>query len=325
MAAFPPIHPVPKVPAAIQNLARLFFLVATSLVVALDATTSTLSGVYTYAFLGLMALFSFGCMVLKTKRAEIPRDIHAPWWSCILGFSMVVVGIFANLLGDPKVLMYFALYLIVVVSVMMGMLERVSILKIVLAVMKSVLPSRARARLSASQSQLHHNSGNSSPTRSGYEVVESPEVLSSEGFNRTGARGGRTITNAILGINEVPIVFFCKHPDLTVLNKAILYVRKNEQTHNLRVIHVSPNVDDGESGESVASVRKEFENIVALFDHIYPKLRIDFVHVQGEFEPAVVKWISESYHVPINLMFIAQPGDKAVHSVSKLGVRVITG
>jgi len=313
-----------------------YFVVSSSLVLALNANTTTIGGVYTYAFLGLLALFSAGCMVLKTKRAEIPRDIHAPWWSCIMGFTMVVLALFANLLGDPKVLMFFALYLIVVMATMTAMLERVPILKLVLAIMKSVLPSQSRAQEMNENTSRSNLNAPLSPSRSGYELALTPpvETMASdvEGI-RTGARGGRTIAKAIIGINDAPIVFFCKHPDMTLINKAILYVRRNEQTHNLRIVHVSEAaMDGGESGSTAGSdssssmsMRKEFENIVALFDSIYPKLRIDFVHVHGEFEPAVVKWLSESMQVPINLMFIAQPGDKAVHSVSKLGVRVITG
>ncbi|GLE04339.1 hypothetical protein PINS_up013254 [Pythium insidiosum] len=75
-----------------------------------------------------------------------------------------------------------------------------------------------------------------------------------------------------MDINEAPIVFFCKYPDMTIVNKAILYVRKNETTHNLRIVHIAnENVD----GDMVAAHRS-FENIIALFDHIYPKLKIDF-------------------------------------------------
>ncbi|GLE04336.1 hypothetical protein PINS_up013251 [Pythium insidiosum] len=292
-----------------HGIILLYFVIASSLVIILNANTSTIGGVYTYAFLGLMALFSFGCMLLKAKRAEIPRDVHAPWWTCIMGFVFVVIGIFSNLLGDPKVLMYFALYTIGVASVMTVMLERVQILKLLLAIMRSLCPSR-RPR-------------DTSTDDSGYNGLESPAIDERE--SRTGARGGRTITKAIIGINEAPIVFFCKHPDMTIINKAILYVRKNEQTHNLRVVHVEPRAENDamEAGDA-KEVRDEFENILALFNHVYPKLKIDFVSVRGDFEPALVLWMAETMKVPVNLMFITQPGDKEVHKVAALGVRVIT-
>ncbi|KAJ0402507.1 hypothetical protein ATCC90586_002677 [Pythium insidiosum] len=290
-----------------HGIILLYFIVASSLVLILDADTSTIGGVYTYAFLGLMALFSFGCMLLKAKRAEIPRDVHAPWWTCIMGFLFVVLGIFSNLLGDPKVLMYFSLYTIGVSSVMTVMLERVQILKVLLAIMKSLCPSRRPRATSSDESE--------------YNGIQTPAIDEHE--SRTGARGGRTITKAIMDINEAPIVFFCKHPDMTIINKAILYVRKNEQTHNLRIVHVEHTGESMEAGDAQA-VRDEFENITALFNHVYPKLKIDFVSMRGEFEPALVLWLAETMKVPVNLMFITQPGDKEVHKVAALGVRVIT-
>ncbi|TMW69544.1 hypothetical protein Poli38472_001700 [Pythium oligandrum] len=298
----------------------LFFAIASSLVIVLKADNSILAGVYTYSFLGLMALFSFGCMVMKAKRAEIPREVHAPWWTCIFGFILVILGILANLLGDPKVLTYFALYLIAVVSIMMFMLERVTILKLVLAVMKTLFPSSS-TRSGESQERVQIQSHLSASTS-----LLDAMAQDARDMQRTGARGGRTITKAILDINDAPIVFFCKHPDMTIINKAILYVRKNEQTSNLRVVHVyGDSVEGGvESGASM-DTRKEFENIVALFGHIYPKLKIDFVSLHGLFEPATVKWVSETMHMPTNMMFIAQPGDKSVHKVATLGLRVITG
>jgi amino acid transporter len=268
----------------------LYFLLASSLVLILNGDATTVNGVYTYAFLGLMGLFSCGCMLLKAKRSEIPRDVHAPWHVVIFGFLMILIGLFANLLGDPKVLMYFALYFIVVISVIFVMFERVTILRVVLAVLKQVAPSRHK---------------------------EFSSTLAS-GDVHTGARGGRTITKAIMNINEAPVVFFCKVPDLTIINKAIIYVRRNEQTHNLRIVHVYKD----EEGD--APVLKVFEEMVALFDAIYPKIRIDFVSVHGEFNAALIEWTAQSMEIPKSLMFITQPDLLSAERVSTSGIRVIT-
>ncbi|ETO84688.1 hypothetical protein F444_01424, partial [Phytophthora nicotianae P1976] len=67
----------------------IYFLLSSSLVLILNADATTVNGVYTYAFLGLMAMFSCACMLLKGKRSEIPRDIHAPWAAVIIGFILV--------------------------------------------------------------------------------------------------------------------------------------------------------------------------------------------------------------------------------------------
>ncbi|KAJ0390939.1 hypothetical protein ATCC90586_011782 [Pythium insidiosum] len=260
----------------------LYFVIASSFVIIRKGDNAIMGGVYAYSFLSLMSLFCLGCMILKAKRAEIPRDISAPWWTCIFGLVFVVVGMLGNLLGDPKVLTTFSLYFIIVVLVMMAMLDRVTLLKALLAVMTKYFPSRA-GKASAEASSI----GQVQMVQEDSDVAGLPVYtdMASKTVVNTGARGGRTITKAIMDINEAPIVFFCKHPDMTVINKAILYVRKNEQTHNLRIVHVANDSVDGD----MAAVHRSFENIVALFDHIYPKLKIDFVSVQGEFEPAMVQ------------------------------------
>ncbi|KAJ0398750.1 hypothetical protein P43SY_009818 [Pythium insidiosum] len=296
-----------------HSIILVFFALMASFVIVLKADTVIMGGVFTYAFLGMMALFSIGCMLLKAKRSKIPRDISAPWWMCIVGFIFIIIGIFANLLGDPKVLMYFALYYIVGLTVMFMMLDRISILRLVLSVLQRTTPSRHADSESLNSPAL------TTPLSPEYTAVDEKTVA-----QHTGARGGRTIARAIMAINDRPMVFFCKHPDLTLLNKAILYVRNNEQTSNLYIIHVANEVVDGGESGGASDVRSEFENIVTLFNHVYPKIKIDFVSVQGEFEPALVKWLSESLHIPTNLMFIAQPTDKVVHRVASMGVRVIT-
>ncbi|ETN15300.1 hypothetical protein PPTG_06587 [Phytophthora nicotianae INRA-310] len=273
-----------------------FFLLSASLVLILNADSTIMNGVYTYAFLGLMALFASAAMLLKAKRPEIPRDVIAPWSTLVLGLIMVVVAIFANLLGDPSVLMYFALYFIVVALVMFIMFERVTILRCLLALMKKTAPSQY-----AKETAVNY-----------FRTRDTPEV------EHTGARGGRTIARAITSIRSAPIIFFCKRPDLTIINKVIVYVRRNEQTHTLRIVHVFSDE------ESDAPMLESFRNLAMLFDSMYPKIRIDFVSVQGDFNPATIEWLSKKMDVPRNMMFITQPDMVSAERVSSVGVRVIT-
>ncbi|EGZ14182.1 hypothetical protein PHYSODRAFT_286763 [Phytophthora sojae] len=289
----------------------IYFALSSSLVLILNADATTVNGVYTYAFLGLMAMFSCACMLLKGKRSEIPRDIHAPWAAVIVGFILVVVAIFANLLGDPSVLMYFAIYFIVVMFVMFVMFERVTILRCILVMMKKMAPSRY-----------------------GKAAAVGLATDSSSEIEHTGARGGHTIARTIVSIRDAPIVFFCKVPDLTIINKAIIYMRRNEQTHTLRIVHVFSDE------EADAPVLASFREMAALFDSMYPKIRVDFVSVRGEFGPAMIEWLSRSMKVPFgpamiewlsrsmkvprNMMFITQPDFLSAERVSTVGVRVIT-
>ncbi|KAL8010745.1 putative amino acid/polyamine transporter I [Plasmopara halstedii] len=273
----------------------LVFVLSSSLVLILDADASTVNSVYTYAFLGLMAMFAFACMLLKIKRPEIPCDTHASWISNIMGFILVVAGIVANMLGDPSVLLYFAIYFVIVMTVIIIMFERVRILRGTLAILKRVAPS--------------HND-----TETAFRLARS----NSSNIEHTGARGGQTIARTIVSIRSVPVVFFCKVPDLTIINKAIVYVRRNEETHTLRIVHVFADA------EAAAPVLVAFREMVALFDNMYPKLRVDFVSAHGDFGPVLIEWLSRSLNVPHNLMFITQPDLISAERVTSAGMRIIT-
>ena len=61
-----------------------------------------------------------------------------------------------------------------------------------------------------------------------------------------------------------------------------------------------------------------------MIDHLYPKLRIDFIAVKGIFGPEIIERLSQRLNVPKNYMFIATPGDRFPHRIEDLGgVRVI--
>ncbi|OQS05942.1 transmembrane protein [Thraustotheca clavata] len=282
----------------------LFFLLTSSLVLALNGNNVILSGVYTYAFLSLMILFAMGCMTLKIKRQDIPRDVHAPWWACISGVVLIVIGYFGILLGDPTVLMYFAFYALGVALVVYTMLGRVTVLRIMIFLI-NLLPAREKKP---------------------HVVTEDIEILAMQEdivvkednirfFERENKRVS-ALVNTIKSIKTYPFVFFIKAPDLTVLNKVILYVRANEMTSTLRFVHFYE-VEDEASLATVSALAE----MVALFDRIYPKLKVDFVSVNAPFTPATITWLSSEYNMPVNMMFIKQPTNSTVHKVSGCGVR----
>jgi hypothetical protein len=267
-----------------------YFFVSSSLVMILHGDTETLSGVYTYAFLGLMTLFGSGCMLLKFKRADLPRSVIAPWWSCIFGVTMVIATFMGNLLGDPTVLTYFSLYFLAVLFIVTIMFERTFLLRICLYCLQRICPS---------------------PSYTQRDLGDEKDGL------RTGARGGKTIARYIKEINQPSVFFFCKIPNLSTINKAILYVRTNEQTNSMFIVHCY------EKGKEIP---ESFEQTVELFDHIYPKIKISSICVEGAFGPAMIEYISKKYDQPKNMMFIKQPNQDFAHTVASLGgVRVITG
>ncbi|OQR82545.1 hypothetical protein ACHHYP_15869 [Achlya hypogyna] len=281
-----------------HNIIGLYLAVASSLVLALHGEVDLLSGVYTFAFLGLMVMFGVGCMLLKFKRAELRRSVIAPWWSCVVGVLFMLTALVGNLLGDPTVLTYFALYFLAVLLVVETMFERVLLLRLLKYLLDYLTPSQAPGP-SVGHRLLDDEAPVLSPDSEGQALDRSP---------------GSSIAKVIHAINLPPIFFFAKTPHLPSLNKAVLYVRQNEQTSHLYIVHV---------GSDNAS----FGSVVGLFDRMYPKLRIDFLRIEGStFGPAVVEWVSRKYETPKNLMFIKQPNHDCAHTIASLGgVRVITG
>jgi len=127
---------------------------------------------------------------------------------------------------------------------------------------------------------------------------------------------GEYIRNSAKSIKNQSIIFFTKTDDLGVLNKAILYVRENELTDSLKLVHVY---------ESDDKIPPNLINHVTVLDHIYPKLRIDLVLVKGKFTPHTVISIAKRLNIPQNFMFIACPGKDFPEKIGQFGgVRVIT-
>ncbi|KDO24879.1 hypothetical protein SPRG_22245 [Saprolegnia parasitica CBS 223.65] len=285
-----------------------FFLLNASLVLLLDGDNVILGGVYTYSFLSLMFLFAMGCMMLKIKRQDIPRDVHAPWWACISGATLIAIGYFGILLGDPAVLMYFAYYALGVAFVVYMMLARVTVLRC-LIFLANLLPHKRATKLEINE-EIERRAAEMDV------VVKEDNIRFFERENKRVA----LLVKTIKAIKTQPFVFFVKSPDLTVLNKVILYVRNNEMTTTLRFVHVYPDVTD-EAMDTIHALQE----MVALFDRIYPKIKTDFVSIHASFSPATIMWLSKEYKMPTNMMFIKQPTNSTVHKVSGCGVRVITG
>eukprot|EP00026_Physarum_polycephalum_P004240 Phypoly_transcript_04257.p1 GENE.Phypoly_transcript_04257~~Phypoly_transcript_04257.p1 ORF type:complete len:658 (+),score=108.09 Phypoly_transcript_04257:78-2051(+) len=124
------------------------------------------------------------------------------------------------------------------------------------------------------------------------------------------------IATQIQKVNETKMIFFAKNDSIAALNKAVLYVRDNEQTNWLLIVHV---YHDREG------IPKRLAENVQLLDEAYPKMRIDLVLVRGDFGPMMIEKLVQKLAVPKNFMFITCPGETFNHKVSDLGgVRLVT-
>jgi amino acid transporter len=174
-----------------------FFLLCFSILYITAGGISILAGVYTLSFLGVMALFAVGNILLKVKRERLPREVRASWGAVFIGLLAVCAALLGNVLLNPVYVRIFAIYFIIAVTVVGLMLLRVHILKAALAISRSVV-----------------------------EKIRS--------INR---HINQWIIALIDKINSQAVVFFSKGDNLASLNRAALYVLENEQTRRLIVVH----------------------------------------------------------------------------------------
>jgi hypothetical protein len=141
-------------------------------------------------------------------------------------------------------------------------------------------------------------------------------VRSSVDFlNTYNRRASAAIIQKINEINSHGIVFFTKGDNRRTLNEAMLYVRNNELTKRLRVVHVYDRVEN---------IPAHLGHDLAFLDEVYEEIEVEFVTVQGKFGPEMIERLSREWGIAKNYMFIGSPSGKLPYRLSELGgVRLI--
>jgi len=251
-----------------------FFGLCASILFVTGGEIETLAGVYTLSFLSVMALYAVGNMLLKYMRGRLPRSERASWPAVLVAFVAVMVGLLGNVLLDPLNVEVFASYYLFGLLAISLMFLRVEILRLVLFLSRTLVD-----RFTAMNEKLRARL---------YEKID-----------QIGSRS---------------VVYFTKADDISVLNRAALYVLRNEQARRLEVVTVYDQED----------VPPGLARALTTLDHLYPELRIDFLAVKGTFGPELIEKLSRRLGVPKNSMFIGTPGDRFPHRVADLGgVRII--
>jgi amino acid transporter len=128
------------------------------------------------------------------------------------------------------------------------------------------------------------------------------------------------INNAIYAtidkIQAQEFVFFTRGDNIANLNKVLQYIKQNEHTRKIKIVYV----DNGEGSTIIDQLKQDLE----FLDRQYPEIDIEFVHMQGQFGPALIRRLSREWNIPPNFMFIGSPGDRFPYRIEELGgVRLI--
>jgi len=285
-----------------------FFLLCVSQVIILDSNVEALGGVYCYAFLTVMTIFAFGNILLKIKRPGLPREISTSWLESLLGLIAVVIALLGNILGKPELLTYFFVYFLIVGVLVLIMFQRVRILRLVYKLLKPKKTSDD----STGQTDDSDSENDKSTEEHPLLDPEDPSMPTRKNMTQSSLEA---ISLALKGVQDVAFVFFCKHDDLHMLNKAMLYIQQNEQTNRIVVVHCT------NEGTDVDSLTEH----VKLIDVLYPKVKVSLLTINTQFNAATVEWVSQSLDIPVNAMFISCPDENFAMKVSQLrGMRIIT-
>ena len=260
----------------------MFFLMCASILFITEGHVDELAGVYTISFLSVMALFAIGNILLKIKRAKLPRPERASWLSVLIALTAVLIALVGNIIREPKPgqpasIVIFLEYFIPALFVIGIMLNRVALL----------------------DALLHF-----------IEIMYVPIMKMVQ-------RIDQKILSTIDAIESQEFVFFTRGDNLANLNRVLLYIKNNEHTRRLKIVHV---VGDDEDPE----VLKKLERDIEFLDREYPEIDIQFVKIKGKFGPELIQKLSKEWRIPVNFMFIGSPGDRFPYRIEELGgVRLI--
>lgn len=175
-----------------------FFLLSLSVLLLTGGELGALAGVYTISFLAVMALFGVGNILLKVRRARLPRPTHASWPAVVVGIAAVLAALAGNIIANPAYFKVFLYYFVPTVLVVLIMLGRIGLLKASLFTVRAV----------------------------------------SEKLAGWTTRSTESIQRRIDDISSQQMVFFTRGDSIANLNQAMLYVRRNEHTNRIKIVTV---------------------------------------------------------------------------------------
>ncbi|MGB0885308.1 MAG: APC family permease [Chitinophagales bacterium] len=122
------------------RLILVFLLLSISVLIITKGDVVLLAGVYTISFLAVMTLFVIGNVLLKFKRAKLPRPEVAPYYGLIIAFTGVVVALIGNIVNPekPDNFKTFIYYFVPAIIFVYIMLNRIGILRLFLSFVKYI-------------------------------------------------------------------------------------------------------------------------------------------------------------------------------------------
>ncbi|KAL0094978.1 amino acid permease-domain-containing protein [Phycomyces blakesleeanus] len=260
-----------------QYIVLAFLVLSIIMYVIVGGDTTSLSGVFAVAFLCSLSTFAAVNILMKYKRGRLVRFIKVNLLTSMATLGVLIGSLIGNIIIDPEIAEYFVIYFCVVLLVVLIMLKSAWLFKLC------------------------------------YWLFDQMDFF--HRFESFSKKAESFIQNRIQNIRKAPCAFFLKTDEPHVMNKAIQYIKHNEDCGHIKLIHIYNKVGD---------IPELMENHHRTLDEIYPKIQIDLVFVQGTFDPATVDAISRQLDIPKSFMFISCPGKEFEFNFGDFeGVRII--
>lgn len=173
-----------------------FFILCVSVLFVTKGELAPLAGVYTISFLLVMSFFALGNLMLKIRRARLPRPEYAPPFLVVIALLAVVVALYGNVKMRPEYMVVFLQYFIPAMLLIYAMLNRNHILNFLLDFLKTMTDT----------------------------------------MRKTALLGRLKINKQMNKLHQQEFVFFSKGDDIATLNKVMIYVQENEITHTIKIV-----------------------------------------------------------------------------------------
>ena len=175
-----------------------FFILCASILLVTEGEIKALAGLYTIAFLAVMALFGIGNLLLKYRRGRLPRPVKASVISVIIAVTAVIIALYTTIETSPAYVKVFVQYFVPTALVVLVMLNRTQLLLLLLSI-----------------------------TQYFYKPIKNTVYKFNQWINTT-----------INNIDSQEFVFFTKGDNVAVLNKVLRYVSDNEESRTLKIVNI---------------------------------------------------------------------------------------
>lgn len=238
------------------------------------ANLIVISQMFAMVWLAVMALFPVSLLLLRFSRPRLPRASQCSLFVVAGAISVTVTVAAGNVAIDPTIAGWFALYLIILLVLFYTSQNKVTILRWV------------------------------------YWAYDQLPWLHKRDFTKGWGDG---LIRHMRKLRRQEVCLLVKTDEINNLFNMILYVRRNEETSHLKIVHFH-------SGD----IPSEMEANARILDEAFPEITVDLMFVEGQFDPKNLAALAHHLKIPRSLMFMSSPGPNFRYSVAELGTRIIS-